>query len=89
LKYRLAHTGEDATQEFAAVFADRKKFQEILDKVVPLSIADGLAAVTYVRQHASDWGVPPIESALSDSPLAERSPPELPSVSSQKAAQPS
>jgi acetyl esterase/lipase len=57
LKYRLAHTGEDATQEFTALFADRQKFQEILDKVVPLSIADGLAAVAYVRQHASDWGV--------------------------------
>jgi acetyl esterase/lipase len=57
LKYRLAHTGEDATEEFTALFADRKKFEEILNKVVPLSIADGLAAVTYVRQHASDWGV--------------------------------
>ena len=57
LKYRLAHTGEDATQEFTALFADRKKFQEILDKVVPLSIADGSAAVSYVRQHASEWGV--------------------------------
>ena len=59
LKYRLAHTGEDATQEFTALFRDKQKFREILDKVVPLSIADGLAAVTYVRQHASDWGVSP------------------------------
>src|SRR5580658_328853 len=59
LKYRIAHTGEDATQEFTELFADRPKFQEIVDKVVPLSIADGLAAVTYVRQHASDWGVSP------------------------------
>jgi acetyl esterase/lipase len=59
LKYRIAHTGEDATQEFTALFADKQKFREILDKVVPLSIADGLAAVTYVRQHASDWGVSP------------------------------
>ena len=59
LKYRLAHTGEDATQEFAALYADRQKFREILEKVVPLTIADGLAAVTYVRQHATDWGVSP------------------------------
>jgi acetyl esterase/lipase len=59
LKYRLAHTGEDATQEFTALFRDRQKFREILDKVVPLSIADGLAAVAYVRQHASDWGISP------------------------------
>jgi acetyl esterase/lipase len=59
LKYRLAHTGEDATQEFAAMLGEKQKFGELLAKVVPLSIADGLAAVTYVRQHASDWGVSP------------------------------
>jgi acetyl esterase/lipase len=57
LKYRLAHTGEDATQEFVTMFADKQKFQQMSAKVVPLSIADGLAAVTYVRQHASEWGV--------------------------------
>jgi acetyl esterase/lipase len=59
LKYRLAHTGEDATQEFAAMLADRQKFREMAGKVVPLAVADGLAAVTYVRQHASEWGVSP------------------------------
>ncbi len=59
LKYRLAHTGDDATQEFATLFEDKKKFQAILAKVVPLSIADGTAAVVYVRQHASDWGISP------------------------------
>src|ERR1700730_912170 len=59
LKYRLAHTGVDATQEFNALFADRQKFQKTVGKVVPLAVADGLAAVTYVRQHASDWGVSP------------------------------
>jgi acetyl esterase/lipase len=57
LKYRLAHTGEDATEEFSALYADRAKFQETIGKVIPLSIADGVAAVAYVRQHASDWGV--------------------------------
>jgi acetyl esterase/lipase len=59
LKYRLAHTGDDAPQEFAALFADRPKFAEMLTKVEPLSTADGLAAVTYVRQHASEFGVAP------------------------------
>jgi acetyl esterase/lipase len=59
LKYRLAHTGEDATQEFGAMLADGQKFHEMLGKVVPLAVADGLAAVTYVRQHASEWGVSP------------------------------
>ena len=59
LKYRLARTGEDATQEFTALFADKQKFQETVGKVIPLAVADGLAAVTYVRQHASEWGVSP------------------------------
>ena len=31
----------------------------MLGKIVPLVIADGLAAVTYVRQHASEWGASP------------------------------
>jgi acetyl esterase/lipase len=57
LKYRVAHSGEDATEEFNALFQDKKKLQDVLGKAVPLSIADGLAAVTYVRQHAPDWGV--------------------------------
>ncbi len=57
LKYRLAHTGDDATEEFTKMYADREKFRQILATVVPQSIADGLAAVTYVRQHAADFGV--------------------------------
>lgn len=59
LKYRLMHTGEDATQEFGPLFADRAKFGEAMKTVIPLSVADGLAAVTYVRQHAQEWGVSP------------------------------
>ncbi len=59
LKYRLAHTGDDATQEFSDLIADRQKFGEIVGKIIPLSIADGLAAVTYVRQHAAEWNVSP------------------------------
>jgi len=59
LKYRLAHTGEDATQEFTTLIADRQKFDEMIGKLIPQSNADGLAAVTYVRQHASEWGISP------------------------------
>ncbi len=59
LKYRLARTGEDATQEFTALYADKQKFQETVGKIIPLAVADGLAAVIYVRQHASEWGVSP------------------------------
>jgi acetyl esterase/lipase len=59
LKYRLAHSGEDAAQEFTTLYADEPKFDEMLKRVEPLSVADGLAAVTYVRKHASEWGVSP------------------------------
>ncbi|HLK04889.1 MAG TPA: alpha/beta hydrolase [Candidatus Acidoferrum sp.] len=59
LKYRLAHSGEDATQEFTTLIADRQKFGELVGKVIPLSIADGQAAVTYVRQHAAERGIAP------------------------------
>lgn len=57
LKYRLAHTGEDATQEFMDMWQDKPKFNEMLAQIVPLSIQDGLAAVTYVRKHAADLGI--------------------------------
>src|SRR5215467_8108990 len=59
LKYRLAHTGADATQELATLISDRQKFEETIGKIIPLSIADGLAAVTYVRQRASEWCISP------------------------------
>ncbi|MGA2118789.1 MAG: alpha/beta hydrolase [Bryobacteraceae bacterium] len=59
LKYRVAHTGEDATQEFADLYKDRQKFDEKIGSVIPLAIADGLAAVTYVRKHASEWAISP------------------------------
>jgi acetyl esterase/lipase len=59
LKYRLLRTGEDATQEFTAQIVDRHKFEKTISKVIPLAVADGLAAVTYVRQHAAEWGVSP------------------------------
>jgi len=59
LKYRLAHTGEDATQEFGALFADRPKFDETMKSVIPLAVADGLTAVAYVRQHAAEFGISP------------------------------
>jgi acetyl esterase/lipase len=59
LKYRLAHTGNDATKEFATLFADKPKFHEMMTKTVPLSIADGLAAMVYVKQHAAEYGISP------------------------------
>ncbi len=45
LKYRLAHTGEDAVQELNEMLKDGQKLREMLGKTVPLAVADGLAAV--------------------------------------------
>ena len=59
LKYRLAHTGEDGTTEFGPLFADRPKFDAMMKDEEPRAVADGLAAVAYVRQHASEFGISP------------------------------
>jgi acetyl esterase/lipase len=59
LKYRLAQSGDDAAEEFEQLFKDQQKFNATMKTVVPLAITDGLAAVTYVRQHASEYGVSP------------------------------
>src|SRR5215475_5387732 len=59
LKYRLARTGADGTQEFRALIGDRRKFADKVGGVIPLVIADGLAAVGYVRQHAAELDVAP------------------------------
>ncbi len=60
LKYRLAPTADDATQEFGDLWQhDRAKLDQMIAKALPLAVADGLAAVAYVRQHASEWGIAP------------------------------
>jgi acetyl esterase/lipase len=59
LKYRIAHTGQDGTEEFGALYQNKQKFGETMKTVQPLAVADGLAAVTYVRQHASEFGILP------------------------------
>ena len=57
LKYRLVPTGEDGTMEFMQKLAHPEKLDEVNTTVVPLAIADATAAVTYVRRHASEFGV--------------------------------
>lgn len=59
LKYRLAHTGDDAATEFGALYADKPKFDAMMKDEAPLAVADGLAAVAYVRQHAAEFGISP------------------------------
>jgi acetyl esterase/lipase len=57
LKYRLVRTGDDAPAEFSAAMDKPGGFRAATDDIIPLAIADGLAAVTYVRAHAAELGV--------------------------------
>jgi acetyl esterase/lipase len=59
LKYRLVPTGEDGVKEVMTKLSNLKKLDEDNAALVPLAIADGLAAVAYVRKHAADFGVAP------------------------------
>lgn len=56
LKYRLVPTGEDGVKEVMQV---GEKIIENVAPVLPLSVEDGLAAVTYVRTNAESLGVDP------------------------------
>jgi acetyl esterase/lipase len=59
LKYRLVPTGDDGVRDLMAKISDRRKMDADNSAVVPLAIADGLAAMSYVRQHAAQFGVSP------------------------------
>src|SRR5215471_8268753 len=59
LKYRLIQTGEDGTKELMAKVGDRKKLEDEFAAITPLAVADGLAAMTYVRKHAGEFGISP------------------------------
>jgi acetyl esterase/lipase len=57
LKYRLVRTyTEDPLGEWFAKLG-KKEFEEQTSRVIPLSVADGRAAIAYVRKHASEFGV--------------------------------
>lgn len=58
LKYRLVHTGADgAAESNDDLHGDRAVFAQKVTPVIPLAIADGRAAVAWVRAHAADFGV--------------------------------
>ncbi len=56
LKYRLVPTGEDGVQEVSNV-GDR--FGETIAPIVPLAIADGINAVSFVRTNADRFDLDP------------------------------
>ena len=60
LKYRVAHSvTDDPVGELMAKMGDFKQLDEENEKVIPLAIADGLAAVKYVRDHARSMDINP------------------------------
>ncbi len=60
LKYRLVPTGVDGIKEITDESVNNPaKIGERVKPVLPLSIADGLAAITYVRTNASDMQLDP------------------------------
>ena len=60
LKYRLVPTGEDGVKEITEEGnTNPSKIGERVAPVLPLSIADGLAAITYVRSNAKNMQLDP------------------------------
>lgn len=59
LKYRLVKTGEDGTREMMEKIGNAARMEADTKGIIPLSIADGLSAVAYVRKNAAEFGVSP------------------------------
>ncbi len=58
LKYRLVHClTSDPVKELMGIINDEKKMSAITGPIVPMAIADGLTAVKYVREHATEFGL--------------------------------
>ena len=62
LKYRLVPTGDDGVAEISELSENNPaKIGEEVAKVIPYSIADGLEAVSYARQHAKELDIDPVK----------------------------
>ena len=59
LKYRLVHSlTTDPVAEVMAKWG-KKEFEDANNAVIPLEIADGRAAIAYVRKHAAEYSLDP------------------------------
>jgi len=57
LKYRLVIVrSNDPTAEVAAKMG-KKEFDDDVNKIIPLSVADGKAAIEWVRKHANEYNI--------------------------------
>ncbi|MFX0558172.1 alpha/beta hydrolase [Maribacter sp. CXY002] len=60
LKYRLVPTREDGVKEITdESTTNPQKIAERITPVLPLSIADGLSAIAYVRTNTTKWNIDP------------------------------
>lgn len=58
LKYRLAHLLTDnPMKEMSSKNIGSEKFNKDIEPIVAMGIADGKAAIAYVRGHAAEWGL--------------------------------
>src|SRR3954453_9061624 len=59
LKYRLGHSStNDPAGELGARMA-KPGFSDTVKSIIPLAVADGKAAIAYVRQHAAEYNINP------------------------------
>jgi acetyl esterase/lipase len=59
LRYRLAPSGDDAAADFGRLMRTPGAFEKETGPVIPFGIADGRAAMAYVKSHATEFGVMP------------------------------
>ncbi len=58
LKYRLVPTGKDGVRDLNETSSNNlDEFKRLVSTVIPYSVADGLAAIKYVREHAAGMGL--------------------------------
>lgn len=59
LKYRLAHSLTDDPVKELMTVSQTGGYADSVKKIIPMAIADGKRAITYVRQHAKEYSIDP------------------------------
>lgn len=64
LKYRLGHSLTDNPGQELTDNMKKSDFIEKVSPIIPLCIADGRAAIQYVREHAAEYGINPAKIGI-------------------------
>lgn len=59
LRYRLARSASDDPGSELGKLLGTKEFQQTTEKIIPLAVADGKAAIAWVRNHAKEYQLNP------------------------------